>query len=76
MIGAVCYALQFKLEIMQRIALYYLSAINYVIIPNVIESFKDKKTVLVLNICFFVFSAVLFIVGMYRNNQYIFSYII
>lgn len=76
MIGIMCHALQFKVLIMQRITKYFISSVNYVLVPNVTKSFKDESIVAVLNVCFVMFSTILFLVGIYRNNLYEFAYIL
>ena len=55
---------------------YFIDAINYVLIANVTESFKDKTMSIVFKICFIIFSVLLFFISISRNNLYEYVYII
>ena len=76
MTGVMFYALQFKVLIAFRIAKYFIDAINYVLIANVTESFKDKTMSKVFKACFIIFSVLLFFISISRNNLYEYVYII
>lgn len=76
MTGVMFYALQFKVLITGRIAKYFIDAVNYVLIANVTESFKDKTMSKVFKACFIVFSVLLFFISITRNSLFEFVYII
>lgn len=76
MAGTMCYLMQTKARIMQRISAYFLSSIIYVLIPNVTHGFKNKNFGILLNGLFVFFSTVLFLSGVYRNGLYEFAYIV